>query len=76
MDTEALAAQNAIVLPAMEKVKAKCSAEFVGNRVLNCMGIRMASYEAEGALAREMVVEKYLPRIDRVLHDYQAEGCY
>ena len=76
MDTEALASQNAVVLPAMEKAKAKCSAEFVGNEVLNCMGSRMASYEAEGVLAREAVVEKYAPRIDRVLADYEAMGCY
>ena len=76
MDTEALAAQNAIVLPAMEKIKAKCSAEFVGNGVLNCMGIRMASYEAKGVLAREAVIEKYAPRVDRVLADYEAMGCY
>ena len=76
MDTEALASQNAIVLPAMEKAKAKCSAEFVGNGVLNCMGIRMASYEKEGALAREAVIEKYAQRVDRVLADYEAMGCY
>ena len=76
MDTEALEAQNAIVLPAMEKAKAKCSTEFVGNGVLNCMGIRMASYEAEGVLAKEAVVKKYAPRVDRVLADYEAMGCY
>ena len=76
METEALAAQNAIVLPAMEKVKAKCSAEFAGDEVLNCMLLRMASYEAEGVLARETVIKKYAPRIDRVLADYEAEGCY
>ncbi|WP_198015298.1 hypothetical protein [Synechococcus sp. WH 8109] len=76
MDTEALASQNAIILPAMEKAKAKCSAEFGGNGVLNCIGIRMASYEAEGVLAREAVIEKYAPRVDRVLADYEAMGCY
>ena len=76
MDTEALEAQNAIILPAMEKAKAKCSAEFVNDEVLNCMGRRMAPYEAEGVLAREAVNEKYAPRVDRVLGDYQAEGCY
>ena len=48
MDTEALAAQNAIVLPAMEEAKAGYSAEFVNDEVLNCMGRRMAPYEAEG----------------------------
>jgi len=48
MDTEALAAQNAIVLPAMEEAKARYSAEFVNDEVLNGMGRRMAPYEAEG----------------------------
>ena len=76
MDTEALAAQNAIVLPAMEKAKARCSAGFVNDEVLNCMGRRMAPYEAEGVLAKESVVEKYAPRIDRVLADYEAMSCY
>ena len=76
MDTEALASQNAIVLPAMEKAKARCSAEFVNNEVLNCIGRRMAPYEAEGVLARESVIEKYAPRVDRVLADYEAMGCY
>ena len=76
MDTEALASQNAIVLPAMEKAKARCSAEFVNDEVLKCMGRRMAPYEAEGVLARESVVEKYAPRVDRVLDDYEAMSCY
>ena len=76
MDTEALASQNAIVLPAMEKAKARCSAEFVNDEVLNCMGRRMAPYEAEGVLARESVIEKYAPRVDRVLADYEAMSCY
>ena len=76
MDTEALAAQNAIVLPAMEKAKARCSAGFVNDEVLNCMGRRMAPYEAQGVLAKESVVEKYAPRIDRVLADYEAMSCY
>ena len=76
MDTEALAAQNAIVLPAMEKAKARCSAGFVNDEVLNCMGRRMAPYEAEGVLAKESVVEKYAPRVDRVLDDYEAMSCY
>ena len=76
IEAEALEAQNAIVMPAMKKVKAKCSAEFVGNGVLNCMGIRMASYEAKGVLAKEKVFEKYAPRVDRVLDDYEAMGCY
>ena len=76
MDTEALAAQNAIVLPAMEKAKARCSAEFVNDEVLNCMGRRMAPYEAEGVLARESVIEKYAPRVDQVLADYEAISCY
>ena len=35
MDNEALAAQNAIVLPAMEKAKARCNAEFINDEVLN-----------------------------------------
>ena len=74
--TEALAAQNAIVLPAMEKAKARCSAEFVNDEVLNCMGRRMAPYEAEGVLAKESVIEKYAPRVDRVLADYEAISCY
>ena len=76
MDTEALAAQNAIVLPAMKKAQAKCSAESVGNEVLNCMGAQMAPYEAEGASAREAVIEKYSPRVDQVLTDYEGGGCY
>ena len=76
MDSDALAAQNAIVLPAMEKAKAKCSAEFVNDEVLNCIGRRMAPYEAEGVLARESVIEKYAPRVDRVLADYEAMSCY
>ena len=76
MDTEALAAQNAIVLPAMEKAKARCSAGFVNDEVLNCMGRRMAPYEAKGVLAKESVVEKYAPRIDQVLADYEAMSCY
>ena len=76
MDAEALAAQNAIVLPAMEKAKARCSTEFVNDEVLNCMGWRMAPYEAEGVLARESVIEKYAPRVNRVLADYEAISCY
>ena len=76
MDNEALAAQNAIVLPAMEKAKAKCFAEFVNDELLNCMGRRMAHYETKGALAREAVIEKYAPRVDRVLDDYEAMSCY
>ena len=76
MDNEALAAQNAIVLPAMEQAKAKCFAEFVNDELLNCMGRRMAHYEAKGVLAREAVIEKYAPRVDRVLADYEAMGCY
>ena len=76
METAALASQNAIVMPAMEKAKARCSAEFVNDEVLNCMGRRMAPYEAEGRLARESVIEKYAPRVDRVLADYEAMGCY
>ena len=76
MDTEALASQNAIVLPAMEKAKARCSAEFVNDEVLNCMGRRMAPYEAEGVLAREAIIEKYAPRVDRVLADYESMSCY
>ena len=76
MDTEALASQNAIVLPAMEKAKASCSAEFVNDEVLNCMGREMAPHEAEGVLARESVIEKYAPRINRVLDDYEAMSCY
>ena len=76
MDAEALAAQNAIILPAMEGAQAKCSTKFVNNEVLNCIGIRMAAYEAEGNLAREEVIKKYAPRVDRVLADYEATGCY
>ena len=76
MDAEALAAQNAIVLPAMEGAQAKCSAKFVNNEVLNCISISMATYEAEGNLAREEVIEKYATRVDRVLADYEALGCY
>ena len=76
MDTEALASQNAIVLPAMEKAQERCHAEFVNDEVLNCMVRRMAPYEAEGVLARESVVEKYAPRVDRVLDDYEAMSCY
>ena len=76
MDTEALASQNAIILPAMEKAKERCHAEFVNDEVLDCMVRRMAPYEAEGLLARESVIEKYAPRIDRVLADYEATSCY
>ena len=76
MVAEALAAQNAIVLPAMEKAQARCSTKFVNNEVLNCMSIKMANYEAEGVIAREKVVEKYAQRVDRVLEDYEAMGCY
>ena len=76
MDTEALAAQNAIVLPAMEKAKARCYGQFVNDEVLNCMGRRMIPYETEGVLARESVIEKYAPRVDRVLADYEAMSCY
>ena len=76
MDAEALAAHNAIVLPAVEKAKVRCSTEFVNNEVLNCMSISMANYEAEGVIAREEVIEKYAPRVDRVLADYEAMGCY
>ena len=76
MDAEALAAQNAIVLPAMEGAQAKCFTEFVNNEVLNCISIIMATYEAEGNLAREEVIKKYAPRVDRVLADYEAMGCY
>ena len=76
MDTEAQAAQNAIDLPAMEKAKARYYAEFVNDEVLNCMGRRMAPYEAEGVLAKESVIEKYAPRVDRALADSEAIGCY
>ena len=76
MDTEALASQNAILLPAMEKSNERCHAEFVNDEVLNCMVRKMAPYEAEGVLARESVVEKYAPRVDRVLDDYEAMSCY
>ena len=73
---EALAVQNAIVLPAMEKAKAKCFAQFVNDELLNCMGRRMAHYELKGVLAREAVIEKYASRVDRVLADYETMGCY
>ena len=76
MDAEALAAQNAIVLPAMDRAQSKCSAKFVNNEVLNCISIRIAKYEAEGDRAREEVFKKYVPRVDRVLADYEANGCY
>ena len=76
MDAEAQAAQNAIVLPAMEKAQARCFTKFVNNEVLNCMSIRMANYEADGVIAREEVIKKYAPRVDRVLADYEAMGCY
>ena len=76
IDAEALAAQNAIILPAMEKAQARCSTKFVNNEVLNCMSIRMANYEADGVIAREEVIEKYAPRVDRLLADYEALGCY
>ena len=76
MDAEALAAQNAIVLPAMEGAQSKCSAKFANNEFHNCLSTRMVTYEAEGDLAREKVIEKYASRIDRVLADYEAMGCY
>ena len=47
MDTEALAAQNAIVIPAIEKAQARYSTKFVNNEALNCMSIRMAKYAAK-----------------------------
>ena len=76
MDAEALAAQNAIVLPAMEGAQAKCSTRFVNNDLLKCISMRIATYEAKGNLAREEVIKKYAPRVDRVLADYEAMGCY
>jgi len=76
MDAEALAAQNAIILPAMEKAQAICMKNFVNNEILDCMNMRMASYEADGEITREKVIEKYAPRIDRVLADYESMGCY
>ena len=76
IDAEALAAQNAIILPAMEKAQARCSTKFVNNEVLKCISTRMADYEAEGVMAREEVIENYAPRVDRVLADYEAMGCY
>ena len=76
MDAEALAAQNAIVLPAMEGAKSECSTKFINNEVLNCISLKMTTYEAEGVLAREKVIEKYAPRVDRVIADYEADGCY
>ena len=76
MDAEALAAKNAVVLPAMEGAQSKCSTRFVNNEVLNCISIRMENYEAEGDMAREEVIKKYAPRVDRVLADYEAMGCY
>ena len=76
MDVEALEAQNAIVLPAVEKAKARCSTKFVNNDLLNCMSITMANYEAEGIIAREEVIKKYAPSVDRVIADYEAIGCY
>ena len=48
---------------------------FVNNEILNCMNIRMASYEADGEITREEVIEKYAPRIDRVLADYEEMGA-
>ena len=51
-------------------------AEFNGIEVFKCMGPKIAPYEAEGDAARDAVIEKYTPRIARVLADYEAEGCY
>ena len=76
MDAEAQAAQNAIVLPALKKAQAICSTNYVNNEALNCMSIRMANYEAEGVIARDEVIEKYAPSVDRVLAEYEAMGCY
>ena len=76
MDAEALAAKNAVVLPAMEGAQSKCSTRFVNNEFLDCISIRMENYEAEGDMAREEVIKKYAPRVDRVLADYEAMGCY
>ena len=76
MDAESLAAKNEIILPAMEGAQSKCSTEFVNNEVLNCISTRMATYEAEGDLAKKEVIKKYAPRVDRVLSDYEAMGCY
>ena len=60
----------------MEKAQARCSTKFFNNEVLNCMSIRMDNYEAEVVIAREEVIEKYAPRVDQVLADYEAMGCY
>ena len=76
LDAEALESQNAIILPAMEKTQTKCMKDFVNNEILNCINIRIAKYEADGEIAREEVFEKYAPRVDRVLADYEAMGCY
>ena len=76
IDSEALAAQKAIVLPAMEWAQAECSTKFVNNEVLNCISINMATYEAEGNLAREEIIEKYAPLDDQALADHESIGCY
>ena len=60
----------------MEKGKAKRFAEFVNDELLNCMGRRMAHHEKKGVLGREAVIEKYAPRVKRVLAEYEAIGCY
>ena len=52
MDAEALAAQNAIILPAMEKAQAICMKNSVNNEIFNCMNIRMANYEEDGEITR------------------------
>ena len=72
MDAEALAAQNAIILPAMEKAQAICMKNFVNNEILNCMNIRMANYEADGVLAREVIAgvfvsKTYLVEVDKMV---------
>ena len=74
MDAAIPAAQNAIVLPAIEKAQARCSTISVNNEVLNCMSIRMANYEADGVIARKNIIEKYALSVDRVLAHYKAMG--
>ena len=76
MNTQAKEARSAIVMPAMKKLQAECSAKFSGMEVFKCIGPKILPYEAEGDAAKATVIEKYSARIARVEADYEAEGCY
>ena len=76
MNTQANEARKAIVGPALKKVQKECMAEFSGMEVFQCMGPKIAPYEAEGDAARDAVIDRYSTRIAGVLADYETGGCY